>query len=55
METQNNNSNEPIRRNFAVTIYGLPEELTPMKIREIVGGLASEGWKMNAARVTVRL
>lgn len=51
----NNEQQEPIRRNLSVTIYGLPEDLTPIKIREIFGGLASEGWKMNAARVTVRL
>ena len=54
MEKQNN-SNEPIRRNLSVTIYGLPEDLTPIKIREVFGSLASEGWKTGAARVTVRL
>ena len=47
--------NESTRRNLTVTIYGIPENLTPIKIREIFGSLASESWKMNAGRVTVRL
>ena len=48
-------TNEVVRRNLTITICGLPEDLTPIKIREIFGSLASESWKMNAGRVTVRL
>lgn len=48
-------TNETVRRNLTVTIYGIPENLTPLKIREIFGSLASESWKVNAGRITVRL
>lgn len=47
--------NEVQVRNLTITVCGLPEDLTPLKIREIFGSLASEGWKCNAGRVTIRL
>lgn len=47
--------NEQATRNLTITVCCLPEELTPEKIRQIFGSLASEGWKCNAGRVTIRL
>ena len=55
MTTEENQNQEIARRNLTITVCGLQENLTPLKIREIFGSLASEGWKCNAGRVTVRL
>ena len=55
MTTGENQNQEIALRNLTITVCGLPEDLTPLKIREIFGSLASEGWKCNAGRVTIRL